>query len=186
MDVKQLVKYIVNETRKEKNNPGSSDYRDGVIHVTAYVDEYYYEYDPREYQPATVEELANIPAPNPELWRQFVNQPPRELHILSETQYSKDRKSDVIHANNSIIQQSIQTFYNIYSPDLHSIWGTEHLDEMEYRTRYGKDNSQIQWPWWPSACWLLPCQARTPAIPTIFPTCRRKGKRMFLCSGSAA
>ena len=150
MDVKQLVKYIVDETRKEKNNPGSSDYRNGVIHVTAYVDEYYYEYDPREYQPATVEELANIPAPNPELWRQFVNQPPRELHILSETQYSKDRKSDVIHANNSIIQQSIQTFYNIYSPDLQSIWGTEHLDEMEYRTRVGKDGTQIPWPWWPS------------------------------------
>lgn len=150
MDVNQLVRYIVNETRKEKNNPGSSDYRNGVIHVTAYVDEFYYEYDPREYHPSTLEEVSQIPAPNPDLWRQFVNQPPRELHILSETQYSKDHKSDVIYANNSIIQQSIQTFYNVYSPDLHSIWGTEHLDEMEYRTRYGKDNNQIQWPWWPS------------------------------------
>ena len=150
MDVKQLVKYIVNETQKETNNPGSSDYKNNVIHVTAYVDEFYYEYDPREYQPTTVAELSNFPAPNPDLWRQFVNQPPRELHILSETKYSKDRKSDVILANNSIIQQSIQTFYNIYSPDLHTIWGTEHLDEMEYRTRVGKDGSQIQWPWWPS------------------------------------
>ena len=150
MDVNQLVKYIVNETRKEKNNPGTSDYRDSLIHVTAYVDEYYYEFDPREYEPRTVADVANTPTPNPDLWRQFVNQPPRELHILSETKYSQDRQSDVILANNSIIQQSIQTFYNIYSPDLHSIWGTEHLDEMEYRTRIGKDGNQIQWPWWPS------------------------------------
>lgn len=149
MDIKQLVKYLVSETRKEAETPGSSDYRNGQILVTAFVDEYYYEFDPREYQPTTVAELEDIPAPNPELWRQFVNKPPRELHILSKTVYSQDRKSDVIEANNSIIQQSIQTFYNVFSPTLTSLWGIEHLDEMEFRTRSGKDNRQIPWPWWP-------------------------------------
>lgn len=150
MDIKQLVKYLINETAKETNNPGSSDYRNRIIHVTAFVDEYYYEFDPRDYQPSNVEELTTLlPAPNPELWRQFVNQPPRELHILSNTRFSQDRNSDVIESNNSIIQQSIQSFYNIYSPDLTSLWGTEHLDEMEFRTRFNKLHEQVQWPWWP-------------------------------------
>lgn len=151
MDIKQLVKFIINETRKQSET-GSSAYMNGVILVTAYVDEYYYEFDPREYKPTNVEEVTSLrPAPNPELWRQFVNKPPRELHILANTKYSQDRQSDVILANNSIIQQSIQTFYNIYSPSLTSLWGTEHLDEMEYRTRHNKLDNQVQWPWWPLA-----------------------------------
>ena len=157
MDINQLVGYIINETRKEQayrvdNTKPQSAYKDGKILVTAYVDEYYYEFDPREYKPTNVAEVTSLrPAPNPDLWRQFVNKPPRELHILANTRYSQDRQSDVILANNSIIQQSIQTFYNIYSPDLSSIWGTEHLDEMEYRTRFNKLDSQVQWPWWPLA-----------------------------------
>ena len=157
MDIKQLVKFIINETRKEQayrvdNTKPQSAYKDGKILVTAYVDEYYYEFDPREYKPTSVAEVTSLrPAPNPDLWRQFVNKPPRELHILANTRYSQDRQSDVILANNSIIQQSIQTFYNIYSPSLTSLWGTEHLDEMEYRTRYNKLKNQVQWPWWPLA-----------------------------------
>lgn len=147
MDIKQLVRYIIHQTA-EKSQGHSNDYLGEKILVTAFVDEYYYEYDPREYDPYDPEKNT-IPAPNPELWRKFVNKPPRELHILSDTRYSQDRQSDVILANNSIIQQSIQTFYNIYSPDLSSIWGTEHLDEMEYRTRVNKDGSQQPWPWWP-------------------------------------
>ena len=156
MDIKQLVKFIISETRKEKayredNSKPQSAYKNGHILVTAFVDEYYYEFDPRDYQPTTLAEVSLTPTPNPELWREFVNKPPRELHILSNTRYSQDRQSDVILANNSIIQQSIQTFYNVYSPDLSSIWGTEHLDEMEYRTRHNKLEEQVQWPWWPIA-----------------------------------
>lgn len=153
MDVKQLIAYIISETRKQKET-GISDYKNGVIRITAYVDEYYYEFNPIDYQPTTVEELTTLlPPHNPGLWRQFVNQPPRELHILSNTRFSQDRQSGVILSNNSIIQQSIQTFYNIYSPGLTSLWGTEHLDEMEYRTRSRKDDThtQVQWPWWPIA-----------------------------------
>lgn len=149
MDVKQLIAYIIGETRKQTET-GISDYKNGVIRITAYVDEYYYEFNPIDYQPTTVEELTTLlPPHNPGLWRQFVNKPPRELHILSNTRFSQDRQSDVILANNSIIQQSIQTFYNIYSPGLTSLWGTEHLDEMEYRTRSRKDGKQVEWPWWP-------------------------------------
>ena len=113
-----------------------------VIRVTAFIDEYYYEKDPR-LDPETA-------SADPDLWRQFVNKEPRELHILSESHQSADNQSDVITSSHSIIQQSIQTFYNTYSPDLRTLWGTEHVDEMEYRVRKEKDSEQAVWPWWPS------------------------------------
>lgn len=154
MDIHQLYNYILDQTKK-KNGGQSNDFLQEsddpstpedeslqyVIRVTAFIDEYYYEKDPT-LDPATA------PA-DPELWRKFVNADPRELHILSEAVYSKDLQSDVITSSHSIIQQSIQTFYNTYSPDLRTLWGTEHIDEMEYRIRLQKDPSQTIWPWWP-------------------------------------
>ncbi|MBQ3942094.1 MAG: DUF4906 domain-containing protein [Bacteroidales bacterium] len=122
-----------------------------VIRVTAFIDEYYYEKDPT-LDPATAKA-------DPELWRKFVNADPRELHILSEAVYSEDKQSDVITSSHSIIQRSIQTFYNTYSPDLRTLWGTEHQDEMEYRIRKQKDPNQTIWPWWKSGR-SLPTSAR--------------------------
>lgn len=139
MDIHQLIKYIFYQTGLNKE--GESDFKNNVIRVTAFIDEYYYEKDPRL--------GADAPA-DPDLWRTFVNAKPRELHILSDAQYSADRHSDVITSSHSIIQQSIQTFYNIYSPDLTSLWGTEHLDEMSYYNRVAKDSGQNAWSWWPS------------------------------------
>lgn len=136
MDIHQLIRYIFDQTRKKKDGH-ANDFRDEVIRVTAFIDEYYYEKNP-----VTKEK-------DPELWRKFVNAEPRELHILSNAQYSSDGKSDVITSSHSIIQQSIQTFYNIYSPDLSTIWGTEHVDEMSYANRLAKDPAQAIWPWWP-------------------------------------
>lgn len=140
MDIHQLIKYIFYQTGLNKE--GESDFKNNVIRVTAFIDEYYYEKDPRL--------GADAPA-DPDLWRTFVNAKPRELHILSDAQLSADRHSDVITSSHSIIQQSIQTFYNIYSPDLTSLWGTEHLDEMSYYNRVDKDpDHQEAWSWWPS------------------------------------
>ena len=139
MDITQLIEYIFAETKKEDTTPGSSDfiYDSGsaeipVIRVTAFIDEYYYEKDPTK---------PNAPV-DPDLWRKFVNANPRELHILSDAKSSRDRKSDVIMSSHSVIQQSIQTIYNIYSADLQSLWGTEHIDEMRVITD--------GWPYWPS------------------------------------
>lgn len=159
MDIHQLYNYILDQTRKKEagqandfleestgivDNPSTPEDESvrSVIRVTAFIDEYYYEKDPT-LDPTTAKA-------DPELWRKFVNADPRELHILSEAVYSEDRQSDVITSSHSIIQRSIQTFYNTYSPDLRTLWGTEHLDEMEYRIRKQKDPSQTIWPWWKS------------------------------------
>ena len=139
MDITQLIEYIFDQTRKEDAVAGSSDFiadsgsaEVPVIRITAFIDEYYYEKDPTK-PGATVD---------PDLWRKFVNANPRELHILSDAMSSRDRKSDVILSSHSVIQQSIQTIYNVYAADLHSLWGTEHQDEM-------KEKSQLGWMYWP-------------------------------------
>ena len=161
MDISQLIQYIFQETDKEREL-GISDFKTDetitdnqehhpkVIRATIFIDEYYYETDPRD-------ESAN-PQPDPNLWRQFVNAQPREMHILSKTVQSRDRKSDVIESSHSVIQQSIQTIYNIYEPTLRSLWGCEHLDEIKYTTTDGNELSSAQgnaagnWTYWPANC----------------------------------
>lgn len=136
MDITQLIKYIFNETEKHKKGLDSDFYADTgeeipVIRVTAFIDEYYYEKDPTDENAQT----------DPDLWRKFVNAQPRELHILSDARSSRDRKSDVIQSSHSVIQQSIQTIYNVGAADLTTLWGCEHTDEMREKTQ--------GWPYWP-------------------------------------
>lgn len=142
MDINQLINFIFiqneveYEYRLDHSKPHSVFDKNGQLLVTAFVDEYYYERDP------ITGEL------DPDLWRQFVNAKPRELHILSDTEHSLDWRSDVIVSSHSIVQQSIQTIYNIYAPDLSSLWGAEHVDEMSYNTRTKYNPSAAIWPWW--------------------------------------
>lgn len=133
MDINQLVNFLFVQNENEYAGSPSSLFDSGrLIRVTAFVNEYYYERHPFTH------EL------DPNLWRTFVNAKPRELHILSDNEHSQDRRSDVVTSNQSIIQQSIQTIYNIYSPDLSSLWGTEHNDELHKGAEGGKI-----WSWWP-------------------------------------
>lgn len=139
IDINQLVNLLFDQNKRKFGNPSRSNLFDsaGEICFTAFVNEYYY-----EVHPLTGEM-------DPDLWREFINAKPRELHILSEATYSKDLQSDVITSSHSIIQNSIQSFYNTYSPDLRSIWGTEHKDEM--RNRGAADSStgiNRSWAWW--------------------------------------
>ena len=132
MDINQLIMYVFDQTAKETASPGSSDFKNGVIKVTIFIDEYYYEKNPLN---------PNAEA-DPDLWRKFVNAQPREMHILSDARQSRDRASDVILSSHSIIQQSIQTIYNIYAPGLRSLWGCEHKDEIKEKVPAG-------WKYWP-------------------------------------
>ncbi len=146
MDISQLIQYIFEETKKETASPGSSDFKADngvgpkVIRATIFIDEYYYEVDPRD--------ESDNPQPDQNLWRQFVNAQPREMHILSKTVQSRDQKSDVIESSHSVVQQSIQTIYNIFEPTLRSIWGIEHLDEIKLKEPAGSGD----WLYWPENC----------------------------------
>lgn len=137
IDVNQLVNLLFDQNIRRVNGQANLFDNSGELCFTAFVDEYYYEKNPLTGELET------------DLWREFINAKPRELHILSEAIYSKDLQSDVITSSHSVIQNSIQSFYNIYSPDLTSVWGTEHKDEM--RNRGAKDTStgvNKSWSWW--------------------------------------
>ena len=138
MDINQLINYIYYQHRQKRSgNPNIFDNSaTPQIRVTAFVDEYYYERDPF------------TGAVNPDLWRTFVNADPREMNILSNVTSSTDGQSHVVDASHSIVQKSIQTIYNVSYPNLSSIWGTEHTDEMRNRGEDDGHGVNKSWSWW--------------------------------------
>ena len=126
MDVIQLVEYLRREAKEYQKDPNSSNHHfddtkeeDGgpKICVTAHVDEYYYEVNP----------ITGVY--EHDLSKRFVNKPMRLMHILSDTEISKDKESLIVGSASTIQQRSIQTIYNANNPDLHSGWGCEYWDE---------------------------------------------------------
>jgi len=88
------------------------------IYVTVFVNEFYYEEHP-------------ITGDRPtDLWKQFVNQPNRIMHILCDDQMSLDEASTSTGSVVTIRQRSIQTPYNISKESLADAWGCETVDEM--------------------------------------------------------
>lgn len=129
MDIRGLVKYIKEQADKyEKDlvyHTNNSDFdndngTDGPkICVTAFVDEFYYEKNP----------ITGVTSPT--LWKEFVNQPDRTMHILCNSQVSKDGESRATGSVITIQQKSIQTIYNT-DPSISSLtsaWGLEYEDE---------------------------------------------------------
>ena len=96
-------------------------YRRNRIYVTIFVDEFYYDSDPisGEVRPA--------------LWKEFVNQPNRTMHILCDTQFSADGESSVTGSVVTIRQRSIQSVFDITNAGLNTAWGCETTDETEGR-----------------------------------------------------
>ena len=124
MNVVEFANFINEEKLKWKNDPSSSAFKKDVqgvycLYVTAFVDEYYYEYDPFNSQ--------NSPQ---DFWKQFVNKPNRLMHILCDSQHSKDGESSVTKSVLTIRQRSIQTPYNMEKPSLLTAWGCESVDEF--------------------------------------------------------
>lgn len=87
------------------------------IYVTVFVNEFYYDRNP-----ITGEE-------EPQLWKRFVNQPNRLMHILCDNEKSLDKASSSTGSVVTIRQRSIQTPYNINDDELVSAWGCETEDE---------------------------------------------------------
>ncbi|MBR2456745.1 MAG: DUF4906 domain-containing protein [Bacteroidaceae bacterium] len=143
MNVVEFTKFIKNEVRKlrkgeksiflkekdeawynwyKTNNPTTTKTinDDGIwwrdrLYVTIFIDEFYYEVDP-------------ITGNKREgLWKEFVNQPNRLMHILCDNQESLDGASSSTGSIITIRQRSIQTPYDIAKTN--TAWGCETLDE---------------------------------------------------------
>lgn len=98
------------------SNPDGPWFRDR-IYVTVFVDEYYYDVNPITGDA------------DPQLWKRFVNQPNRLMHILCDNQKSLDKASSATGSVITLRQRSIQTPYNIDQDDLLTGWGCETEDE---------------------------------------------------------
>lgn len=131
MDVAQLCTFIKDEVHKYLDNPASSAFDNlestdlslPKVSLTVFVDEYYYEKHP------ITDEM------KPDLWKTFVNAEDRKLHILCNSEKSKDLESISTGSVVTIQQRSIQCIYNT-DPSytvLQTAWGVENHDEYDGR-----------------------------------------------------
>ena len=128
MDVVELVELLRTERIKLANGEESIFDKNHDIKITAFIDEFYY-----EKHPLSDEYI-------PDLWKQFVDQPRRVMHILSDVKRSPDKESSTIATTISIQQRSIQTIYNVHDDNLHSAWGCETFDEYPSLWAYTASN----------------------------------------------
>lgn len=131
MDVRELCKFIKDEVNKYLVNPATSafDHKDATdlslpnICLTVFVDEYYYNLNPVNHQRSS------------DLWKSFVNKDDRKLHILCNSEKSKDGESSSTGSVVTIQQRSIQCIYNtdLSYTALQTAWGVENTDEYDGR-----------------------------------------------------
>ncbi len=114
-----------------KENPFDNN---GDLVYTCHINEFYYD-----------EEPANAAVTASDLWKTFVNQPNRELHILSDIELSPDGQSSITRSTYVISQRAIQTFYNTNLAESYSAYGVETVNETGpldswsyYRNQIGK------------------------------------------------
>ncbi|MBR3931719.1 MAG: hypothetical protein IKJ46_03995, partial [Tidjanibacter sp.] len=140
MNVSELVRYIKEQhnlylTGLDKDTGISSlgafdkDPTGPKICVAAFVDEFYYDYDPRDPN-------ADIPA---DFWKLYVNAPKdRYMYILSDSFVSSDKESRSTGSVITIQQKPIQSIYDT-NPDntsFNTAWGVEHVDEYDAHWSY--------------------------------------------------
>ena len=159
MNVSQLVKYMKQQKAiYDTEDPAapetwSSDFDNGMmvtydaegnvsgevsdpegrkICVTAFVNEFYYDYNP-------LNPLEPIPA---DFWKQYVNWPTdRYMYILSESNLSRDQESRATGSVVTIQQHPIQSIYDTTPSNttFSTAWGLEQTDEFADK-----------WPYWSS------------------------------------
>ena len=102
------------------------------LYMTIFVDEFYYESDP-----------VGNGDPDPTLWKKFVNQPNRLMHILCDNQESLDGASSATGSVITLRQRSIQTPYSLTGTAANG-WGCETVDENadNYLWFYPGENSK--------------------------------------------
>ena len=120
LNVVDMINMVKKEVVAWRNGEESKFDENGEMKFTIFVNEFYYQENPMNPNDSGI------------LWKKFVNQPPRLMHILSGTLHSKDGDSSKTNSMLTIRQHSIQTPYNINpaKTDLSTAWGCETVDEM--------------------------------------------------------
>ena len=120
LNVVDMINMVKKEVVAWRNGEESKFDENGEMKFTIFVNEFYYQENPMNPNDSGI------------LWKKFVNQPPRLMHILSGTQHSKDGDSSKTNSMLTIRQHSIQTPYNINpaKTDLSTAWGCETVDDM--------------------------------------------------------
>ena len=108
-DVHQLIRHL-----KEEKAKGNSDiFENGVVHITAFIDENLYWDDN-----------------NTQNWKISVDKDDRQLHIVASTPaYSPDGNSSLVTSLYTFKQKAIRTVFNVDKPELQSAWGLESVME---------------------------------------------------------
>lgn len=106
--IEEVINDLMNKDLKLEDSEGNVTY-------TVFIDEYFYNTNP--FTDAKVS------------WKEFVNKPNREMHILCNTDYSPDQQSSLTTSSFMISQRSIKTFYNVNDPTLLTAWGVETVNE---------------------------------------------------------
>lgn len=121
LNVIDMLNIIKSEVIAWREGRDSMFDENGEMKFTIFVDEFYYEENPMNPNDPDV------------LWKKFVNQPNRLMHILCKNNRSADDDSSVTGSILTIRQNSIQTPYNIdrERTDLKEAWGCETKDETK-------------------------------------------------------
>ena len=129
----QLMNVVQFLDRMREEWPKWKAYKDGQVatneswfddnddlKVTIFVDEFYYDTNPM-----------NPNDDNKRLWKKFVNQPNRLMHVLCKNNRSADGSSSMTGSILTIRQSSIQTPFNreLSHTSLSEAWGCETVDE---------------------------------------------------------
>ena len=119
MNVIDMLSMVKNDVIAWREGRESRFDSNGEMKFTIFVDEFYYDENPMNPNDPDV------------LWKKFVNQPNRLMHILCKNNRSADDDSSVTGSILTIRQHSIQTPYNIgrERTDLDEAWGCETKDE---------------------------------------------------------
>lgn len=153
MDIIQMCAYIKAQHKLASDSYGNyiagvSDFDNGTdsngdgdwsdsgdeepkISVTVFVDEYYYDSNPK------------TGAVTSDLWKSFVNQHDRYAYLLCKSGRSRDQESRMTGSAITIQQHAIQSIYNTdenYS-SLQTAWGLERTDEFDGKWVYWSSTS---------------------------------------------
>lgn len=132
-DINQLINYL----RKKINEDDLALFNEeGVVYITAFVDEYTYLYDPtmEDYIHPGVSAHEQDPEnadKRLQLWKKYTNVGNRTLNIMPMTNvnFSPDGNTSITNAYITLTQNSIKTIYDTTDPETTTGWGLETINE---------------------------------------------------------